>query len=123
MLAVGQSIGGALVVDMIVILFSFIGAMMSYTWLKAIGMAPKAEFSTSGPLTGAKGTPAVTAAVSYPKSAVIATPTKPAATQNNKWNSWEERWDEENQAFYFFNHSNGESAWEPPRGWPYAPKA
>jgi hypothetical protein len=34
-----------------------------------------------------------------------------------KWENWEEIWDEENQAYYFFNHDDGSSAWERPEGW------
>jgi len=87
---------------------------------------------TSSPIV--KDTPASSMPKSYP-TAARATPTAagyatagsaksfpPSAASKleytKKWGEWEEMWDEENQAYYFFNHGNGDSAWERPTGWP-----
>jgi len=138
-LSIGQTLGGALIVDMVVIVFAAIAAMMSYAWLKAIEAAPKTSSGpiTSGPaISGPKGATktGVSTPVSYPSSTPSgARPmSSPKASGtggpaghpgNNKWGSWEEIYDAENAAYYFFNHSNGESLWEPPAGWPHAARS
>jgi len=138
-LSVGQTLGGALIVDMIVMVFSFIGAMLSYTWMKAVEMAPKSDtFTSSGPIvnsTPSQGGAKAAIPKSYPTAAPTASAGKPSSPRavttgggpghphNNKWGSWEEIYDAENIAYYFFNHSNGESLWEPPAGWPHAARA
>jgi hypothetical protein len=135
-LLAGAALGGALIVEMIVCVFGFIGATMAYVWWKAIEVAPKnAPLSTSGPIIASA---AVSVPVSYPsahgsgpksyashaspKAAGGYPPVKQSANPSKapgKWGDWEEMYDEENSAYYFFNHSNGESLWEAPEGWPH----
>jgi len=134
-LLVGAGIGGALVCDIIVMAFSIIGTMLSYVWMKAIEIAPKetAMISSSGPIIS--GGVSASVPVSYPSQNKIASPKAtsypapsrggfpPSTQQPGKWGDWEEMYDEENSAYYFFNHSNGESLWEPPAGWPHPVRA
>jgi len=137
-LSVGQTLGGALIVDMIVMVFSFIGAMLSYTWMKAVEMSPKQDFTSTGPIMSGSSAPKDTtkraAPVSYPSTQTASKPYAATSASkgtggpaghpgNNKWGSWEEIYDAENTAYYFFNHSNGESLWEPPSGWPHAARS
>jgi len=106
--------------------------------MKAVEMSPKQEFTSSGPVVSApKGGAAAkhTPPVSYPSSSAANAASKPYAASspkaagvggpaghpnNYKWAAWEEIYDAENTAYYYFNHSNGESLWEPPAGWPHA---
>jgi len=145
----GNAMGGALVCDIVVIVLSFVGCMLSYVWWKAIEVAPKdvSGAAVSGPMgtsspsssSGIKpppvayptahaavSTPVAAVAVStggkpaYPTASAAAKPKAPASKEKLKWGDWEEVWDEENQAFYFFNTGTGDSLWEPPPGWPHA---
>jgi len=139
-LSVGQTLGGALIVDMVVLVFSFIGAMLSYTWMKAVEMAPKQDFTSSGPIASSTASGAKAIPTSYPSQAIgggARPSTKPVSSPkssggvggpaghpgNTKWGAWEEIYDSENTAYYYFNHGNGESLWEPPAGWPHAARA
>jgi len=81
---------------------------------------------SSGPIINS---PAVNAAPkSYPTAQRPAGGYAAPTTQNKtlgvkveytkKWGDWEEMWDAESQAYYFFNSTNGDSAWERPTGWP-----
>jgi len=141
-LSIGNTIGSGLIINIIVCFFSFIGAVMSYVWMKAIEVAPK---ETSGPMgvttnaalvvpsyptqqhgTGAKpyathASP--TNAGSAGKGFVAPPPPVPKVQGPQKWGDWEELWDEENSSYYFFNHTNGESLWEAPTGWPHPARA
>jgi hypothetical protein len=128
---VAANAGWALYLDIVVFALCFAGAIVSMIWLNHIAAAPEqtpAAIQTSGPIIPSKG---YTAPAAYPTSqptksadaaprGVKATPVAAASTltYTKKWGQWEEMWDEENQAYYFFNHSNGDSAWERPTGWP-----
>jgi len=128
--------GWAMYLDIVTFALALAGAIISRIWINHLAAAPAdTPMKTSGPvLTNAGG---VSAPKSYPTAAkAYAAPaaagysqpgsTKSAATTAiagkleyvKKWGDWEEMWDEESQAYYFFNHSNGDSAWERPTGWP-----
>jgi hypothetical protein len=138
----GSEPGWAMYMDIVVFSLAFTAAAMTVAWRNHIIAAPErvkseksdksAPLVTSGPIikdtssTIPKSYPTAGKPIAYPSStpvAVTATagvpppPAKKAAPK--KWQSWEEIWDEENQAYYFFNHSDGSSLWEPPAGWPH----
>jgi len=129
--------GWALYLDVATFALAFAGAIISRIWINHIAAAPAdTPMKTSGPVITSSGgvsqpksyPSAGKANNSYPTAAGYAAPgaTKAPATAAisgkleyvKKWGEWEEMWDEESQAYYFFNHSNGDSAWERPAGWP-----
>jgi len=123
--------GWALYINVITFALAFAGAILSKIWGNHVAAAP-AETKTSGPIINASSGPSVpksfptsTAAYaapgvakSYPGAQAAAKPQGSNLSYTKKWGDWEEMWDEENQAYYFFNSGTGDSAWERPVGWP-----
>jgi len=137
----GSDAGWALYMDIVVFCLAFLAAALTVAWRNHIVAAPavKSEkstpFVTSGPIIKSeasanipKSYPTAGGAVkSYPTSnpavaVAVSVPAPPSARGKappKKWGAWEEIWDAENQAYYFFNHTDGSSIWEPPSGWPH----
>jgi hypothetical protein len=137
--------GWALYVNIVVFSLAIAAAFVSFSWKShcEAAQSQSTSMSTTTSSTPMISTPEKSTPVakeipkSYPSSSAAVAVTTPAAsvrvaatipiptpkpkvtvTYPKKWGDWEEIYDQENQAWYFFNHSNGESAWDRPQGWP-----